>query len=198
MPRNFSALANLRAYFKDTRWRVRLGLGALVAANLAAAFFAFHPLGGSAEDLVREMTGKQSDLTHQKQRLERTRSLVKKIEQAKIEGDKFLGEYTMDRRTAFSTLIDEVNKMATDSGIKPKGESWAMEAVPGSDTLLQLTISANLEGNYTSLTKFVNLLDKSPRFLIIESMQATPQTSGALAVTIKLDTFIREAVPAKS
>jgi hypothetical protein len=37
------------------------------------------------------------------------------------------------------------------------------------------------------------MLDKSPRFLIIESMQAQPQSNGGLNVNIRLDTFIREA-----
>ncbi|MGA3044568.1 MAG: hypothetical protein ABSF54_27660, partial [Bryobacteraceae bacterium] len=62
-------------------------------------------------------------------------------------------------------------------------------------TLYQMTISAAYEGTYASLTKFVNLLDKSPRFLIIESLMAAPQQSNAgdlLSVTIKLDTFVRE------
>jgi type IV pilus assembly protein PilO len=67
--------------------------------------------------------------------------------------------------------------------------------VEGSDTLDQLSISAAYEGSYAALTKAVNLLDKSPRFLIIESLMAAPQQSNAgdlLSVTIKLDTFVRE------
>jgi|SRR5579863_740743 len=188
MPRNFELLARM----KDRRLRVRIALGALLAANLVAAVFAFHPWGGSAEDLALQMLDKQRDLAQQRQHLERTHSLVAKIEQAKVEGDKFLDECTIKRRTAFSTLIDEVNRMAVDSGIKPRDDSFNQEPVPGSDTLIQLTISKNFEGSYANLTKFVNMLDRSPRFLIIESMQATPQASGVLGVNIHLDTFIRE------
>jgi Tfp pilus assembly protein PilO len=58
-----------------------------------------------------------------------------------------------------------------------------------------MSISAAYEGSYANLTKFVNLLDKSPRFLIIESLTAAPQQSNAgdlLSVSIKLDTFVRE------
>jgi type IV pilus assembly protein PilO len=70
-----------------------------------------------------------------------------------------------------------------------------LDQVEGSDTLYQMDISAAYEGSYASLLKFVNLLDKSPRFLIIESLMAAPQQSSAgdlLSVTIKLDTFVRE------
>ena len=43
------------------------------------------------------------------------------------------------------------------------------------------------------LVKFVNALDRSPRFLIIESMQATPQPKGdILSVTLKLNAFIKD------
>ena len=48
------------------------------------------------------------------------------------------------------------------------------------------------EGNYAGLAKFINLVDKSPRFLIIESLAtAAPQQNGAaLNVQIKIDTFM--------
>ena len=68
-----------------------------------------------------------------------------------------------------------------------------LEPVEGSAALSQMTISAGYEGTYANLTKFVNLLDKSPRFLIIESMTASPQQTGPnLNVSFKLDTFVRE------
>ena len=194
MPRSF----DLRAYLKDRRVMVRGALGALLGANLVAALFAFHPLGGSPVDLAREMQAKQQDLALRLQQLRRTRSLVEKVRQAKLEGDKFLEECTMNRRSAFSTLIGEVDKMAVESGMKPKDTSFTKDPVEGSDTIEQLTVTANYEGVYRSLTKFVNLLDKSPRFLIIESMQAAPLSTGALSVTLKVGAFIRDAAGGKS
>jgi Tfp pilus assembly protein PilO len=195
MPRNFDP----RTLFKDRRMVMRTGLGVLLAANLVMAALAFHPLGGSVADLTEEMRSKQRDLVIESQRVERTHGLEAKVKQAKIEGDKFLDQCTMDRRRAFSTILGDADKMAVESGMKPKDSSYApLDPVEGSDTILQLTISANYEGSYASLTKFVNLLDKSPRFLIIESLQAAPQANGQLSVTLKLDTFIREATGRKS
>ena len=194
MPRSFS----LRAALKDRRIKVRTGLGALLAANLAAAVFVFHPLGGSVEDLARQMQSKRQDLTQQTQRLERTRSLVGKVQQAKVEGDKFLDECTMERRSAFSSVLIDVDKMAVDSGMKPKDSSYVLDPVEGSDTILQMTISQNFEGSYESLTKFVNLLDKSPRFLIIDSLQAQPQSTGGLSLTLRLFAFVRESAKGQS
>jgi|SRR5579872_411102 len=194
MRRNF----DLRASMKERRVVVRVALGILLAANLVAAVFVFHPLGGSANDLAEEMRSKQRELAQQLLRAQRTRNLVSTVQQAKVEGDHFLDQYTLRRRKAFSTLIGELNAMATSTGMLPKESSYVMEPVEGSDTIEQLSISANYEGQYQSLTKFINLLDRSPEFLIIDSLQASPQPSGSLLVNLKLDTFIRDMPGGKS
>jgi type IV pilus assembly protein PilO len=180
---------------KDPRVLVRAALGVLVIANVVAALLAFKPWGGSAEDLAREQIGKQPQLASMQARLQKTKALVAKAERARKEGDDFLAEYTTDRQHTFSTIFAELERMAREAGIEPRPVSYELDQVEGSDTLSQLNISASYEGSYSSLTKFVNLLDKSPRFLIIESLMAAPQqtnTGDLLSVSIKLDTFVRE------
>ena len=71
--------------------------------------------------------------------------------------------------------------------------TWNSEPIEGSDSLSMMTINTSCTGTYANLAKFVNLVDKSNRFLIIESMVAAPQQQGAnLNVTLKIDTFIKE------
>src|ERR1700694_983408 len=123
MPRNF----NLRAHLKNRQLVVRAALGVLLGANLVTAVFAFHLLGGSPEDLVREMQAKQRSIEQQLQRLERTRNVVAKVQQAKVEGDRFFDEYIMNRRSAFSTLFGEVDKLAAQSGMHPKEQSYTLD-----------------------------------------------------------------------
>jgi type IV pilus assembly protein PilO len=200
MTRNFSVSARLmesgsHLNLKDPRVLVRLGLGVLLLANLVVAVIAFKPWGGSAEDLAREKVNLEQQLISARARLGQSKALVTKAERARKEGDLFLAEYTTDRRTTFSSLFTELQRIAKESGVQPRPASYQLDQVEGSDSLYQMGISAAYEGSYTNLTKFINLLDRSPRFLIIESLMASPQqTNGVdvLSVTIKLDTFVRE------
>ena len=58
-----------------------------------------------------------------------------------------------------------------------------------------LTVTAGFEGTYPNLVKFMNALDKSQRFLIVERLQAAPQSSSPnLQVTVKLNAFVRDDV----
>src|SRR2546427_813616 len=135
MPRNF----DVRALLKDRRMVVRSALGALLLANLLAAVFAFHVLGGSPEDLAEQMRSKQRDLAWQLQQTERMRTLVAKVQQAKVEGDKFLDDCTMERASAYSTLIDDLNRMAAESGMQTKESSYVLDPVEGSEQFEQIT-----------------------------------------------------------
>src|SRR6266481_4122281 len=100
MPKSFSFVpltVSLRklnfASMKDPRVSVRAALGTLLALNIVAALILFKPWGGSADDLERRIAIMQQQLPQQKAALERTRALVKTVEKARAEGDKFMAKY---------------------------------------------------------------------------------------------------------
>jgi hypothetical protein len=177
----------------NPRTLIRVGLGVLAAANLIALYFVIRPIGGSAQELAQQALEMHSAIRQQQGVLDRTRLLAGKIESGRGEGDQFMGHYFLPRRTANSTIMSELNDLAGQSKITPRDSAYALEPVDGSDTLDMMQISANLEGLYPDVIRFINLLDKSDRLLIIESLNATPQqTGGKVNVALKLDTFVRE------
>jgi hypothetical protein len=188
MPRSFNVWPP-----NNPRALIRLGLGALAVANLVALYFVIRPPGGSTQELAQQALDMRSAIRQQQGVLDRTRLLASKIESGRGEGDKFMGNYFLPRRTAYSTIMAELNDLASQSKITPRDSAYALDAVDGSDTLDMMQISANLEGLYPDVIRFINLLDKSDRLLIIESLNATPQQSGGrVNVALKLDTFVQE------
>lgn len=172
---------------------VRLVVLVLLAANLVAAYLVIRPIGGSPEELTQQLADLRTQQRQREGSLERTKKLVQKIEAGRGEGDEFMDDYFLPRRTAFSSVMAELVKDAGEAKIAPKESSYAMQSVEGSDTLIMMTISAGFEGSYGDLIHFINLIDRSDNLLIIEGLGATPQQgSKALSVTLKLDTFVRE------
>jgi Tfp pilus assembly protein PilO len=189
MPRNFSANTNWR----DPRIAVRVLVGILAAANLVAAALIVFPPGGSADELERQLASLQAQATAQRAQLIRTRQHVSAVEKGREEGDKFLGDYFLARRTAYSTLLSELVSAADQSKIKPKEHAYSTQPIEGSDSLSMMTITANYEGSYANLMHFIHEIDSSPRLLIIEGLNAAPQQgSGILNISMKIDTFVRE------
>ncbi len=190
--------ASWRSAVKQPHAIMRGAIVVLLAANLVAAVFAFHPFGGSAESLEEQLVVLQRDIQQKQVALTRSRNIAAKIEQARAAGGKFMTSSFVSRRAASSTMISELVKSAKQVGMREREHSFQFEPVEGSDTLSMMTITGNYEGTYADLVQFVNLLDRSPRFLIIEFLQASPQAGGGvLNVSMKLNTFVREDAEAK-
>lgn len=171
----------------------RIVVGSLVALNLIAAYFVVKPPGGSPDELRNEVQDLTARLRQKRTALDRTRVLVTKIQAGRQEGEKFMAEYFLPRRTAYAAVLSELTDLASKAQMKPKEGAYNVEPLEGSDTLSQMTISANFEGTYANLIRFINAVDKSPGLLIVEGLNATPQQGGGLLnVTLKIDTFVRE------
>ncbi|MGC8793217.1 MAG: type 4a pilus biogenesis protein PilO [Bryobacteraceae bacterium] len=171
----------------------RVAVGVLLAADLIAAVVVFQPWGGSAQDLERRLATLRTEVQRRREAVERLRSVAAKMETARQEAEKFVSEYFLDRRTVSSTLLGELDELARQAGIKPKEASYQFEPIEGSQGLSIVTIHAGFEGTYGDLMHFLNLLDRSPRLLILSDLQAAPQASGLqLNVTMKLNAFVRE------
>ena len=184
---------------RDPRIVMRAVIGTLLAANLAAAVMAFHPFGGSPDDLRRQQQSLTASLADGRSRLAASRKLADKVQNARVAGDDFLHAYFLEAGKSSAAIVDDLVKMAAEAGIKMGTANFSVDAIEGSDTLAMESIQVGFEGSYANFTKFVHLLDKSPRFLIIETMTATaPQGQGGqtLNVTLKIDAFLRDTAGA--
>jgi type IV pilus assembly protein PilO len=208
MPRTFK-LGDVKlagAALRDPRVAMRVVIGALLVANLAAAIMAFKPFGGSADDLRREQADLRRRIAQLEQRAKSSRALVDNIDTARREGGEFLAQYVLDAKNAASTLAEELDKVAKEAGLRPQPSQQSPEPVEGSETLFRVSISAGYDGSYAALRKFVELLDKSPRFLVIienlnvvaPQQQQQQQTGQTVNVTVKLDAWVRATPGAQS
>jgi type IV pilus assembly protein PilO len=176
----------------DPKFLVRVVLAILFAANLVAAAMAYHVFDASPEALNQQLAAAIAQRQAWQLQLNRTRTLSGSVDRGKQEGEKFLSTYMTSRRHTYSTIIGELTETAKTAGMKA-GATLSLEPIQGSDDLDMMSVTLTLEGNYAQLMKFVNLLDRSPRFLIIETLTVTPRAkSDILSVGVKLDTFVKE------
>ncbi|WP_031495613.1 hypothetical protein [Bryobacter aggregatus] len=179
--------------WRDPRVFMRVILGVLVAGNLIALYMLLFPPGGSLTELEQRYVTDRQRSTAQAANLERMKVLAAKVQESRVAGDKFFSSYFMERRKAASTIVGELSNLAKQAGIHPREHSFALEPVEGSEDLSMMTVNGSYEGTYADLIQFVYRVDRSPRFLIIESLTAAPQQSaGLLNISIRFHVFVRE------
>jgi Tfp pilus assembly protein PilO len=176
---------------KDPRVVMRVILGLLLVANVAAALALARPWAASPEELLQRLGQLKSQVEQKNAAVARLETLVEKSRQARDEGDSFMDQYFMDRRTASSTIIAELKDSASEAGVKQEDHTFGFEPIEGSDNLDMMTISGNYQGKYEDLVSFINLIDRSPRFLILDTLTASPErTAGGLSMNFKMNAFV--------
>lgn len=179
--------------YSSPQFILRAVIGVLVVANLVGVGLLLYPPGGSAEDLEKELASLQSQAATKRALVEKTRQHVAAVELGRSEGDHFLGNYFLPRRTAPAMMFSELARAAAGSKIVDKGASVSIEPIDGSDTLSMMSITANYEGKYPDLMHFVHEIDRSSTLAIIESLNAAPQANtDVLSVAMRLDLFVRD------
>lgn len=181
------------------RRNLRLVLGGLLLFDALFYLFGIGPLSESDRERAQLAVTLRRQVKERTAAVEKLDAIVKKVETARTQGDQMLGDITLPRRTAYSTIVSELDQAAKQAGVGLRDRAFDVEPIEGSDTLSMMSINVGLEATYDNLVKFLNQLDRSPRFLVIDSLGAAPQqagpnqTSSQLAVSLKLDTFVREA-----
>jgi hypothetical protein len=175
------------------RRTVKIALAALALFDLLFYLFAIGPLSQSERERRLLVDNLQQQVAAQTSRVEKLAGVVQKVETARTQGDEILAEMTLPRRTAFSAIVSEMDQASRKANVELRDRNLTLEPIEGSDTLSMVVVTASLQGTYDNLVRFLNLLDRSSTFLIIESLGAAPQQTGnLLSVTLKLDAFVRE------
>ncbi|HET8547770.1 MAG TPA: hypothetical protein VFL57_07200 [Bryobacteraceae bacterium] len=194
MRRSFSSALGLPAnWTREPRIVARLVLGALLLGNLIAAWAVFSPVGGSAEEIDAQIAAVRAQIEQRRMAVDRLRTISSRVEQGRSATDEFMLSHFMTRRTASSTIVSELIRVAKESGMKAREHSFAFDPIEGTEDLTMMTVTGTYEGTYGDLLQFINRLDKSARFLIIDTLTASPaQGTGNLTISIRMNTFVRE------
>ena len=176
-----------------SRIPIVVGLAALGLFDAAFYWFMVRPLDDREQETAAAIAAVERQVEQRRETVERLRSVVEKIEAARSTGDRLIEDITVRRRTAFSTLVIALDRAASEAQIEDRDRTYDIEPVEGANEYGIVRMNANFRGRYENIVRFLNLIDRSEQFFIIESLGASPQTdAGELQVSMRVDTFVRD------
>lgn len=139
----------------------------------------------SQESLIR--------LVNERKALERNSAQVKA---SSDELDVFYGERLSSENVRLTEILREVRDMATRVGLAPKNINHGKEEIDNHG-LLRRTLEFSVEGSYLDFRRFVNLLELSDSYLVLErvGLRDTDDSGNNLRIGLRVSTlFTREGV----
>jgi hypothetical protein len=169
---------------RETRRKLKIAIGAMAGVSLVAVGVLISPLVGSTATRQQELAELTRQLQVKGRQMEPLRGLDKKIPLATQQ----INQFYKDRFSAHdSDVVEALGTLAKETGVKLENVRYKA-GNPESVGLRQVDIDTSIRGDYQPLVRFLNGLERSKIFFIVNSI-GIAQQNGPLQLQMKLETY---------
>lgn len=171
---------------RKTRKDLKVALVVMLGVDLLAGALYFSPLIGSAETRRNQINQLQSELVLKARQVAPLKDLPGKVKLASQQISDF---YQRRFPSQNSDIVDELGKIEHASGVRIEQERYK---VGDSETvgLEPIEVECDVSGNYTSLARFINALERDQMFFVINNVSLGGDQSG-VKLSVKLETYLK-------
>jgi len=171
---------------RHTRRKIKIAIGAMAGVSLVTLGVLFSPLVGSTATRQQELAQLTAQMQAKTRQIEPLRGLDKKIPLATQQ----ISQFYKDRFTSHDSDVAEVlENLAKETGVKLDSVKFKTED-PEAVGLRPMEIETSIKVDYQPIVKFINGLERSKVFFIVNSV-GIAQQNGPLQLQMKLETYQR-------
>jgi type IV pilus assembly protein PilO len=172
---------------RQTRRNIKSALGVLLGVDLVAVIVLFSPLIGSTNSRRQELNRLWAELQVKTRQVEPLKNLPQKV----VLANRQITDFYKTRFPAQdSQIATELGKLAAADGVTIYSAKYKAHDV-GPGHLQPIEIEATLSGNYVSLARFINALERDEMFFIISSVTLGGEQSGPIRLQVKVETYLK-------
>jgi hypothetical protein len=122
---------------------------------------------------------------------QKLRGVDAKLQASDTEAQKF---YTDRLPYAYSDVAASIGAIAKETNVRWSRASY-VQAI-SADGVTELRIDGAVTGDYVSVAHFINAMERSKSFFLIENLALTGAQGGLVNLQLRIGTYIREPMPA--
>ena len=170
---------------------VRIALGALLALNIALFLWnaqarASNPASQAAQ---LERLRRQHDALGQDVRA--AVEIRDRLPDVTRQCDRFLDEQLLPVAAGYSAVLEDLTEISKRTGLHTRGVTYKEKELAGR-RVAEVQISATVEGGYSNLVRFINELERSKQFYVLEELALVESNSNnSIRLGLQLKTYFR-------
>jgi Tfp pilus assembly protein PilO len=172
---------------RETRKKLKLVIAVIVILDVAAIALLLSPWIGSERGRRDQLTQLWQELQLKTKQVEPLRGMDKKILTAQEQIDTF---YKKRIPAQDSVISDNLGKLAAQNGVRLGGVKYKLDDAMDVG-VRPMEIDAELSGDYLHLVRFVNALERSDVFFLVNKIDLAGEQNGAVKLQIKMETYLR-------
>jgi Tfp pilus assembly protein PilO len=171
------------------KW-VRWGLGVLLVLDLALVVVDWRAGLADAQQQAQQAHLLAGELVLLQKDVERADAIRAHLPAVRGESDRFYTDELLTASTGYSAVVADLGDLAAHSGLKTTGVQFEQQIVKNRG-VTEVQIRAAVEGDYPSLIQFINGLERSKNFYLLDTLSLASATSGSIKLNLTLRTYFR-------
>ena len=171
----------------QSRKRMKVALLGLAAIDVLALAFLFSPFTSPPDVRKRDLEKAENDLQLKRKQVEPLMGMEDKLKKADQELNEFYKDRLPDRD---SSIEAQLLKLAKENKIHITTEKFEHNESELPE-LTEVNIAANVEGDYLGIIKFINGLERSKLFFILDSVGLAGDQTGGVKLALILRTYMK-------
>ncbi len=173
-------------------WKTWLGaaLGLVLAVDLALAGYLWRTSYEQPQELRARRDALALDAKKLHADVDRGNKIRASLPQARKDCDTFYQQSFLDSVTGYSKIEADLSDNASKSGVKVSSYTFKQKEVKDRG-VTEVDMTMTLDADYPAILQFINGLEKSRNFYLLDSLHLSSVTSGGIRLDLDLHTFFR-------
>lgn len=183
--------------FTNRRRFILVAVALLIAADIALGAYAWQ-MGSSDQFSPRALARQADQLKLLEADIDRAKTIQKAMPAVQKDCDKFV-QMLFPASAGYSSSNADLHAIARTAGVQIQDLDFKQKEDPASGLdLTRVDIGATISGDYASVVRFVNGIQRSPNLYLLDNLQLSGETQNAgansvLKVALHLQTYFRSA-----
>ncbi len=108
--------------------------------------------------------------------------------------ENFFAQQFLEANRGYSVVLTDFTRLAQQAGLEVQRIGFRQNSVDERG-LTEVRIEVNVEGDYPALVRFINGLERSEHFYLMNSLALASSTAGRIKLTLEVKTYFRNAPP---
>ena len=175
----------------ETRKRFRGTAIALGIVALLSGLYLVLPVGATRSERAQELLQRQREVRQQEEQARPLRAMPQLL----LRSQKDIAAFYQERLASrFSTVTEQIGKLAAKNHVALAEVRY--ETLDTELPQLQVVqIDAALAGEYQNVARFINSVERSKLFFLVDGLELAEQRGGAVKLQLKMETYLRPASP---
>jgi Tfp pilus assembly protein PilO len=174
----------------NTRIVIMAALALLLAADVALGFLLWRNSSESPEQLRGEIQRLELQAKLREAEVARGQKIRASMPHVGRDCDRFYEDAFLSKDTGYSAIEADLNSIADKAGLRLSGTAYKESEVK-SRGVTQIVILTGVDGNYGSIIQFINGLEQSTNFYLLNDLRLSSASAGAIKLQLELRTFFR-------